>query len=177
VAGLLEIKDFYWYGKGLSLTIFPSEAERIKRYVKHVGGKWYTSAFLGVFVALVELPCTGAVYLAVLALMSLSGLTISNLNFLIIYNLIFVFPLVIILFMVYKGIHWRKFETWRQKHKGIMRLFTGVLLLVLAFWMVEFTITEDITLPKYTLGFLVILIISLYALTFIKHLMEKNHNH
>jgi cytochrome c biogenesis protein CcdA len=176
LAGLLEIKDFYWYGKGISLSIFPSEAERIKKYVKHVGEKWYTSAFLGVFVALVELPCTGAVYLAVLALMSLSGLTMSNFSFLVIYNLIFVVPLVIILFMVCKGIHWKKFESWRQKHKGIMRLFTGVLLLVLAFWMVEFTITEDIALPKYTLAFLVILIIALYALTFIKHLMEKNHH-
>ncbi len=176
LAGLLEIKDFYWYGKGISLTIFPSEAERIKKYVKYVGQKWYTSAFLGIFVALVELPCTGAVYLAVLALMSLSGFTVSNFTFLVIYNLIFVVPLVIILLFVYKGVHWRKFETWRQKHKGIMRLFTGVLLIVLAVWMVEFTLAENITIPKYTLGFLVILIIALYALTFIKHLMEKNHH-
>ena len=177
LAGLLEIKDFYWYGKGISLTIFPSEAERIKKYVKHVGQKWYTSAFLGVFVALVELPCTGAVYLAVLALMSLSGLTVGNASFLVIYNIIFVVPLVIILFLVCRGIHWRKFETWRQKHKGIMRLFTGVLLIVLAFWMVEFTLTESITIPKYTLMFLVILIIALYTLTFIKHLMENHGSH
>lgn len=174
IAGLLEIKDYYWYGKGLSLTIFPSESERIKKYVKHVGGKWYTSAFLGVFVALVELPCTGAVYLAVLALMSLSGFTASNFNFLVVYNLIFVVPLIIILYLVCSGVHWRKFETWRQKHKGIMRMFTGVLLLVLAFWMIEFTFAEKMGIPKYTLGFLVILIISLYALTLIKHLME-NH--
>src|SRR5574341_1215892 len=101
LAGLIEIKDYFWYGKGFSLTIFPSEAARIKKYVKHVGDKWYTSAFLGTFVALVELPCTGAVYLAVLALMSLSGVTVSNVSFLVIYNLIFVVPLILILVLVY----------------------------------------------------------------------------
>src|SRR5574342_388202 len=38
IAGLLEIKDYFWYGKGFSLTIFPSEAQRIKKYIKHVSG-------------------------------------------------------------------------------------------------------------------------------------------
>lgn len=174
LAGLLEIKDYFWYGKGFSLTIIPGEAERIKQYTKKVGDKWYTSAFLGTFVALVELPCTGAVYLAVLALISLSGVTVSNVMFLVVYNLIFVLPLVIILFAVYKGAHWKKFEHWRQKHKGLMRLFTGVLLLVLAIWMVEFTMTESIQLPKMTLVSSVLIVVSLALIVFIKHIFEKN---
>ncbi len=175
IAGLLEIKDYFWYGKGFSLTIIPGEAERIKVYVKKVGDKWYTSAFLGTFVALVELPCTGAVYLAVLALMSLSGVTAGNVTFLVIYNLIFVLPLVIILVMVYKGIHWKSFEAWRQKHKGLMRLFTGVLLLVLAIWMVEFTMTESIQLPRMTIASSALIVIALAIATFIKHTFEQNH--
>ena len=175
IAGLIEIKDYFWYGKGISLTIFPSEAQRIKKYVKHVSGSPMTAAFLGTFVALVELPCTGAVYLAVLALMSLSGVTVSNVGFLVIYNLIFVLPLVLILFFVYRGIHWRHFEEWRNQHKGLMRLFTGILLLVLAIWMVEFTIAEDIAMPKITLVSLVVLIAILALIMFIKHSIEKKH--
>ncbi len=141
LAGLLEIKDFFWYGKWFSLGIIPSEAERIKAYVAKVGDSPFTAAFLGVFVALVELPCTGAVYLAVLALMSLSGLTIGNFTFLVIYNLIFVLPLIIILIFVVKGIHWSRFEDWRQRHKGWMRLFIGIMLVGLAVWMIQFTTT------------------------------------
>lgn len=175
IAGLLEIKDYFWYGKGFSLTIIPSEAERIKVYVKKVGDKWYTSAFLGTFVALVELPCTGAVYLAVLALMSLSGVTVGNVTFLVIYNLIFVLPLVFILIMVYKGIHWKSFEAWRQKHKGLMRLFTGVLLLVLSIWMIEFTMTESIQLPKMTIASAALIVVGLAVATFLKHSFERNH--
>src|SRR3989344_4717203 len=132
LAGLLEIKDFFWYGKWFSLGIIPSEAERIKKYVRKVGDSPLTSAFLGTFVALVELPCTGAVYLAVLALMSLSGVTVNNVLFLLIYNAIFVLPLVVILVFVVKGMHWTWLEEWRQKHKGVMRLFIRLLLITLA---------------------------------------------
>ncbi|MEK6948089.1 MAG: GAP family protein [Nanoarchaeota archaeon] len=139
IAGLLEIKDYFWYGKGFSLSIFPSEAERIKKYVKSVSGNPLTAFALGVFVALVELPCTGAVYLAVLALMSFTGVSVSNILFLIIYNIIFVLPLVIILLLVYRQSSTIKFEKWRQKHKGLMRLITGFVLLALGLWMI-FTI-------------------------------------
>ena len=139
IAGLLEIKDFFWYGKGFSLTIFPSEAQRIKRYIKEVGKSCWTAAGLGAFVALVELPCTGAVYLAVLALMSISGFTASNFTFLVIYNFIFVFPLIVILIFVVNGVHWKVVERLRQKHKGCMRLITGLLLILLAASMIWYT--------------------------------------
>ena len=139
LAGLLEIKDFFWYGKGISLSIFPSESERIKKYVKHVGDKPITAFLLGVFVAIVELPCTGAAYLAVLALMSLSGVTLSNVTLLLIYNFIFVLPLLLILFFVYKQSSTEKFEAWRQKHKGLMRLSIGIMLIAIGIWMI-FTI-------------------------------------
>lgn len=140
LAGLIEIKDFFWYGKGFSLSIMPSEAARIKKYAKHIGCAWYTAFFLGVFVALVELPCTGAVYLAVLTLMTQAGVSTQNLTFLIIYNIIFVLPLWIILWCVYKGVHWTRFEEFRNKHKGVMRLAAGLLLIGLGVWMLLATV-------------------------------------
>lgn len=139
LAGLLEIKDFFWYGRGPSLAIFPAAAKRIEFYIKRVSEKLTTSFLLGVFVALVELPCTGAVYLGVLALVSLAGLTINNFLLLIIYNLLFILPLVIILLIVYKGGETGRLEKWRQKHRQAMRLFTGLLLVALGLWMIWFT--------------------------------------
>ena len=56
-AGVLEIKDFFWYGKGWTLAIMPGETQRIKNYVSKVGDSPWTAAGLGIFVALVELPC------------------------------------------------------------------------------------------------------------------------
>ena len=136
LAGLLEMKDFFWYGKGFSLSIIPEDAHRIKMYVNKVTDSPFAAIFLGVFVALVELPCTGFAYLAVLGLISLAGLTISNITLLIIYNLIFVFPLIVILIAIYRGTSTAKFEAWRQKHKKWMRLAIGLTLIALAALMI-----------------------------------------
>ncbi len=138
IFGLLEIKDFFFYGKGPSLGIFPSAGRRIEMIVQHITGKLSTSFLLGVFVALVELPCTGAVYLGVLALVSLAGLTANNFLLLVIYNLLFVLPLVVILFLIYRGGQTEKFEQWREKYKKYMRLAIGLLLIVMGGWMIMF---------------------------------------
>ncbi len=136
LAGLIELKDFFWYGKGISLSIFPSEARRIKAYVKHVSEKTSSAFALGVFVALVELPCTGFMYLAVLTLMQRAGLNIENFSLLVLYNVIFVLPLFVILFAVASGKELKEIEAWRHKHKHLMRLLIGLALVILAVWMV-----------------------------------------
>lgn len=138
LAGVIEIKDYFWYGAGFSLSIFPSAARRIKIYVTQISENLSTAFFLGVFVALVELPCTGAVYLAVLALISMAGVSTNHLALLVLYNLIFVLPLIIIIYLIAKGMAVQKFETWREEHKELMRLATGLLLIVLGVWMLVY---------------------------------------
>ncbi len=138
VLGILEIKDFFFYGKGPSLGIFPSAAKRIEILIRRITGKLYTSFFLGVFVALVELPCTGAVYLGVLSLVALTGLGINNFLLLILYNLLFVLPLIVILLLVHRGGETRRLEKWREKYRGYMRLAIGLLLVAMGGWMIKF---------------------------------------
>ncbi|MBI2110007.1 hypothetical protein HYT58_02440 [Candidatus Woesearchaeota archaeon] len=133
LAGLIEIKDFFYYGRGFSLSIFPNDV--IKMYVNKVGKKLWTAFFLGVFVALVELPCTGAVYLAVLTLMTLAGIQLKYILFLVLYNLIFVLPLIVILWLFVRGVSANKFKTWHQKHKALMRLLIGLVLIGMGAWM------------------------------------------
>ncbi len=138
IFGLLETKDFFFYGKGPTLRIFPAAAKRIEEYTKRITGRISTSFFLGVFVALVELPCTGAVYLGVLALVSLSGLTINNFLLLVIYNLLFVLPLIVIILLIHRGSQAEKLEQWREKYKPHMRLAIGLLLIAMGIWMIMF---------------------------------------
>lgn len=138
IAGLLEIKDFFFYGWGPTLSIFPAAAHRIEVYTRRITGKLSTSFFLGVFVALVELPCTGAVYLGVLALISLAGITINNFLLLMMYNILFVLPLVVILLLVHSGSETKKFEAWREKYRSYMRLLIGLFLVGMGGWMVNF---------------------------------------
>lgn len=137
IAGLLEIKDFFWYGKGFSLQLLPGASQRIKMYTNKITDSIWSAMGLGFFVALVELPCTGAVYLAILSAMALSGYSANNGVFLLIYNFIFVLPLIVILIAFWGGLSEKKVEKWRQKHKGLMRLAIGVVLILLGGWMIQ----------------------------------------
>lgn len=137
LAGLLELKDFFWYGKGPTLALLPGASQRIKIYANRISGNISSAFLLGVFVALVELPCTGAVYLAILSIMSLSGVDTATVGWLTVYNIIFVLPLIVILFAFYKGLSAEKIEEWRKRNRARMRLAIGLALLFLGAWMIH----------------------------------------
>lgn len=142
-AGLFEIKDYFWYGQGPSLQIIPGGGERIKYYTRqiekmesrHPALLILTTALLGVFVVLVELPCTGAPYLAILGLIS-KGAYASALPLLLIYNFVFILPLFVIIGISYFGTSSEALEEWRKEHRGLMRLGIGIFLLLLGFFMI-----------------------------------------
>jgi cytochrome c biogenesis protein CcdA len=142
-AGLVEIKDFFWYGKGFSLQMLPGGAKRIKmitKYVakiqkKHPSFSFLIAGLLGIFVVLVELPCTGAPYLAILAILS-TGNIAQGIPLLLLYNFIFILPLFVIIGVAYFGKSSSVLEKWRKEHRGLMRLSVGLFLIGLGAYMI-----------------------------------------
>lgn len=133
-AGLLEIKDFFWYGKGFSLQIPTKFAKMIQEFStskKTFGGVM----FLGAFVAAVELPCTGAPYLAIITILSVN-FNFAALMLMVAYNLVFVLPLIIILLMVAGGAKVSSVKKWKEENKGSMRLFIGLTLIALGWLLI-----------------------------------------
>jgi len=129
LAGLLEMKDFFWYGKGFSLQIPTKFANKIH--------DWSTKnkslvgvMLLGAFVAVVELPCTGAPYLAIITILRIN-FDLTAFGLMVLYNLIFVTPLIVILIMVAGGTKITAIGKWKENSKGTMRLFMGLLLVSL----------------------------------------------
>lgn len=143
VAGLIEIKDFFWYGKGFSLQMIPGASKRIKMYIKKVEAiekvhprlSMLFVGILGIFVVLVELPCTGAPYFAVLALLAKGSYT-TAVPYLLLYNFVFIIPLLVMIAFAYVGKTSKSLEEWRQKHKRSMRLVVGVFLITLGVYMI-----------------------------------------
>lgn len=133
LAGLLEVKDFFWYGRGFSLQIPPYFAEKIHKFSKNVTVPGVI--FLGAFIAGVELPCTGAPYLAIITLLSLN-FNAQAFMMLILYNVIFVLPLIIILLLVAGGMKVNKIKEWKQNNKGYMRLAIGYMLIGLGWLLI-----------------------------------------
>lgn len=142
IAGLLEMKDFFAYGKGFTLQMIPGAAQRIKMYTnkieklyeKHPRWSFVFVGLLGIFVVLVELPCTGAPYFAILALIA-EGHVLSAMPLLLLYNFIFIIPLFFIIGISYFGAG-EKMGEWRNKHKGAMRLGIGIVLIALGVYMI-----------------------------------------
>lgn len=143
LAGLLEIKDFFWYGKGISLGIIPGAAERLRYFTHKIENfhrndgilSYLLAGLLGIFVVLVELPCTGAPYLAILAILG-KGNYIQGISLLLLYNFIFILPLFVIIGVAYFGKSSQRLELWRKKHRGLMRLLVGLFLVSLGAYMI-----------------------------------------
>lgn len=133
LAGFLEIKDYFWYGRGFSLAIPVFFSEKIQKFSKNttvVG-----VMLLGAFVAAVELPCTGAPYIAIITILSLN-FDFTALLLLILYNVIFVAPLLIILLLVALGVKVQHVKQWKEEARGHMRLFIGLLLIGLGWLLI-----------------------------------------
>jgi cytochrome c biogenesis protein CcdA len=130
LAGVVEIKDYFWYGEGFSLMIPAKYAKRIKEKMQNVSVG--TVIFLGAFVASVELPCTGGPYLAITLVLA-QQFDLAAFLMLVIYNIIFVMPLIVILLLVYMGVKVQHVQQWKQTNKAYMRLATGAILIALGF--------------------------------------------
>jgi cytochrome c biogenesis protein CcdA len=134
--GLIEIKDFFWHGKWISLQIPAKHAKIIMNKINNltIGG----SVSLGMFVAAVELPCTGGPYLAITTVLAKIGMSWNVFWMMVIYNFIFVLPLLVIMLMVYFGVNPDKIKNWKDDKKRWMRLFTGLLLIGLGVLLILF---------------------------------------
>ncbi len=133
-AGLVEFKDFFWYGQGFSLAIAPNMAKKIHEYSQNLSVPGMI--FLGAFVSAVELPCTGAPYLAIILVLK-EQFDLTALLLMVLYNFIFVLPLLIILFLAAAGMKITEIKMWKERNRPYMRLLSGLLLVVLG-WVLIF---------------------------------------
>lgn len=147
ILGLIEIKDFFWYGRGISLSIAPRYVSYIEKRAKNL--TIFGAIILGAFVAAVELPCTGGPYLAITTWIAQSNvIPVKALIYLLVYNFIFVLPLITILLLVYFGTKIHKIKRWKQNYRRWMRLAIGlvlvalgILLILIAYNIITFTLS------------------------------------
>lgn len=133
LAGLIQIGEVLRQNHVFSLSIPEQFKERIGSYIRRAT---IPSAFLlGALVSIVELPCTGGIYLAILALLADRMSMMQGLPYLILYNLIFVLPLLLVLAIVYRGSASGQMDTWRQKYNRPVRLGMGVCMIVIGMMM------------------------------------------
>lgn len=163
-AGFLEVKDFFWYGRWYSLAIPARFVRFVEEKAAGTSASLWAALGFGVIVTLIELPCTGAPYLAVLTLMSQSGFGyVSALPLLLLYNLVFVLPLIVIIYLAYSGLGMKKLEKWRRSNRGKMRLFIGLALLAIGIWIITTVANILIPLVVFTLAIIGLMAVVKYV--------------
>jgi cytochrome c biogenesis protein CcdA len=136
IIGLLNIKDFFWYGAGGFITEIP---RRWRPTMKNILSKIHSPipAFLiGFVIIFFELPCTGGPYLFTLGY--LAGIPkVSLIPTLLYYNLIFILPLLIITALIYFGYsNIEKANEWKERNIKILHLVAGIIMLGLGIWVI-----------------------------------------
>ena len=130
VMGLANLKDYFWYGKGFLVEVPLSWRPRLKSLINSVTSP--LGAFgVGFLVSLFLLPCTSGPYIVILGMLAQKAIDIQAIFYLILYNLIFVTPMVIITLAVYKGFNPQKAEEARQKRLRILHLIAGLVMLAM----------------------------------------------
>ena len=119
---------------------------RMRRWINRVireGAKARAIAAIafitGIVVSLIELACTGQVYLpTILFVLGVPALRIRALAYLLLYNLMFIVPLVVVFSLAYWGTTSERLGQFVNRRAGAIKLATAGLFTLLAAWMITF---------------------------------------
>ncbi len=143
VLGIFSIYDYYKVKSGkaedMSLQL-PDSIKKLNRKVirSHSRSKYFVglAAFTGVVISLLEFMCTGQVYLpTIVGIMTYPSYRAQAFFYLVLYNLMFILPLVIILMFAYWGTSSQKMVKVFQKRLGFVKLLLAGLFFGLAIFM------------------------------------------
>lgn len=134
LAGVINIKDFFLPGKGISLEIPQKTRPGLLKLVEKVSLP--TTVILAILVTLLETPCSLPIYAGTATILNYSGFSLPIiLAYFLYYNLLFILPLLVILFLVWRGREMVSLKDWEHKAKRFMKLSLGVLLVLMGVWL------------------------------------------
>ncbi len=129
VFGFINLINEFFPSFPIKLKI-PSVAH--KRIAQLMNKASLSAAFLlGALVGICEFPCTGGPYLMVLGLLRSQETYLSGLMYLLLYNFIFILPLIIILLISSDQLILSKVDAWRKNNTRQMKLWGGLAMVVL----------------------------------------------
>lgn len=138
--GILSIYDYYKIKKGkmsdIALQLPKSVKKKIhfaireKSRIRHF---ILVSVVMGFLVAFLEFPCTGQVYLPIVFVVRhISEIRSNAMLYMVLYNLMFVIPLIVVFVFAYKGTSSVVFAKLMRKGAGKVKILTALLFFTLS---------------------------------------------
>ncbi len=146
--GLLSIYDFFRSRKGEFAEMTLQLPDRLKKRIHKViiseneprarRNIVFASASTGFFVSILEMACTGQVYLpTIIYVMGAPGLKSKALFYLFLYNFMFIVPLIGVFALVYFGTTSEQLTNFLKKNTPIIKLLTAVVFFAIAFFLLK----------------------------------------
>lgn len=132
IFGLLEIKDYFWYGKGLSFKLSDKTERKIHAWTKQHHSP-IRGLMLGVYTA-----TKLSHYTIILVLMSaIINTLLSDDGYLLatLWAFWYVLPIILIALLAASGVNSHNLLAWKEQSKHTMRLSIGLLYVLLG-WLV-----------------------------------------
>ena len=141
--GAISLRDYFMIRRGrlnqISLQLPKALKQRIHHTIRTRSRmKGFVSAAFGagVLVSIFELACTGQVYLpTIIFVTSIADLRLTAISYLILYNFMFVVPLVAVFTATYYGTTNQKLTSLFQQNAALVKLFTAALFVLLGLWL------------------------------------------
>jgi len=128
--GIFNLKDFFWYGKGFLMEVPMSWRPTMKKLIHSITSP--IGAFsIGFLVSLFLLPCTSGPYIVIIGMLGHKASYINAIWLLVLYNLIFVLPMIGITVGAYFGMNVQKAEEKRSKNLKILHLIAGIIMIAM----------------------------------------------
>jgi cytochrome c biogenesis protein CcdA len=145
VLAILSIRDYFKTRHGdlddMSLKLPESLRKRINSTVREgrKSSSYYLSAFfVGLVVSILELACTGQIYLPVIISMStMPELRGRAVLFLVLYNLMFIVPLIVVFILAYFGTTSKQFTEFLKRNAAAVKIGMAVVFLSLGIWLIS----------------------------------------
>lgn len=94
----------------------------------------------GFLVGLCTFPCSGGIYVAVVGLLAAKTTYVQGMTYLIIYNIMFVMPLVFILVAASSKMMTERISKWERSESRVIKLISGIVMiflgLIILFWFI-----------------------------------------
>jgi cytochrome c-type biogenesis protein len=134
--GLMNIKEYYWPNSPFSIRIPLKIRAVVSKYAYQA--TIASAIIVGILIGLYEFPCSGAIYLAVISLLSSKTSFVTGFGYLLLYNLMFILPLILIFVAATNKITTEKYINLQEKHGRKLHLVLAVAMIILGVVMLYF---------------------------------------
>lgn len=138
VLGSFSIISYFFPRFPIKIRLPHASRDKIHAWMRK--GAMPAAFVMGFLVGLCTFPCSGGIYVAIIGLLAAKATYWSGVGYMLLYNLMFVAPLIIMLIIAANKYFFVKASAWQQAHKKTQKLVTGILMLLLGIIILTFFI-------------------------------------